>query len=212
MTPLRLSRRDVESAMEDDAWTIGNDVLYQMCRRYPFHVADAEITAKVWLIGRAYSAAVERGRSGGDAANISNDQFYTRELPRTLRQSELDQRLAPLRHLRRVDAEQVAPVLRAHRLLVSLFEKLTGLSKRSLASKYLHFHCPGVFYIQDERSMRAIRKLVPREARSYPPSRFDPQYADFVAGALWLTAQLDDEFGLRFTPRQLDRLLLRVDL
>ena len=59
---MRLTAKMVEHALSDDAdpWRIGNQVLYDLCSRYPMHKHPAEIVAKVWLIGRSYSASVER--------------------------------------------------------------------------------------------------------------------------------------------------------
>ena len=51
-----------QTLSEDDPWSIGNQVLYDLCQRYPRHTVDSEIIAKIWLIGRAYSASIERGR------------------------------------------------------------------------------------------------------------------------------------------------------
>lgn len=202
---------DLDAARAEDAWSVGNDVLYQMCRDYPSHREHLEITAKVWLIGRAYSASVERGRSRGNAAAASNDEFYTRNLPKALQQSDLDDKLTRVRRFTQLSTRAIAPALSAHRRLVSLFRELTGLEKRSLASKYLHFHCPDVFFIYDERAVGVLREVVPPVARHFPGGRVDHPYADFMAGALWLTEQLHCEFGHRLSPRQLDRLLLRLD-
>jgi hypothetical protein len=43
-------------------WDFGNEILYSMCRQNPFHDKPEIVTAKVWLIGRSYAAAIERGR------------------------------------------------------------------------------------------------------------------------------------------------------
>lgn len=73
---MRLTARLVERALsQDDSWCIGNQVLYDLCRRYPRHAVDAEIVAKVWLIGRAYSASIERGRGKAAGSELSNDRF-----------------------------------------------------------------------------------------------------------------------------------------
>jgi len=42
-------------------------------------------------------------------------------------------------------------------LTKKLFSKISGLNKRSLASKYLHFHVPELFYISDSRAYDAMR-------------------------------------------------------
>lgn len=56
---MKLTKRDVDLAKADDIWTLGNETLYKLCRDYPEHKTDKAIAAKIWLIGRAYAAAVE---------------------------------------------------------------------------------------------------------------------------------------------------------
>ena len=53
---------DVEKAKSREGFDIGNDVLYQMCEKYPSHTNEEEIIGKIWLIGRSYAAAIERAK------------------------------------------------------------------------------------------------------------------------------------------------------
>jgi len=53
-------------------WNLGNEILYQLCREYPDHKSPEVITAKIWLIGRSYAAAIERGRT----VEKDSDSFY----------------------------------------------------------------------------------------------------------------------------------------
>jgi hypothetical protein len=39
----------------------GNHILYRMCHKQPGHTNVDVIAGKIWLIGRAYAAAIERG-------------------------------------------------------------------------------------------------------------------------------------------------------
>jgi len=48
-------------AIDDTIWDTANGILYGLCRKYPGHTDDAIIVAKLWLIGRSYAAAIERG-------------------------------------------------------------------------------------------------------------------------------------------------------
>ena len=198
---LRAQRQD------DDRWHVGNQVLYNLCRDYPEHVDDATIVAKVWLIGRAYSASIERGRPKG----LSNDRFYTEAVPNEMRKQKhrLDDNLKALAELKEVDDESsIAKMLETHGHLVRCFKKLTTLSKRSLASKYLHFHLPNLFFIYDSRAASSIRSL-PGGRHTVPsPPTADPEYAKFVGAALGVREHVSSEFGERLSPRQLDRLLL----
>jgi hypothetical protein len=171
-------------------------------------VADAEIVAKIWLIGRAYAASVERGRgTGGDEA-LSNDRFYTEAVPSALRASQLDKRLGALAEFERVDDSNVAPILETHAHPVKVFYRLTGKMKRSLASKYLHFHQPHLFFIYDSRAASALRTLgLPAQAFLVPRTA-DPTYARFVGAALGVRDAVSTRFRRHLTPRELDRLLL----
>jgi hypothetical protein len=98
-----ITKEDVERATDKrrDPWAVSDGLVYQLCQKYPDHRNPKSVTAKMLLIGRAYAAAVERGRSGGSAAESSTDEFYVRHLPRALRKSALDERLRALRRTRR---------------------------------------------------------------------------------------------------------------
>ena len=122
---------------DDDPWSIGNQALYDLCRRYPHHTTDSEIIAKIWLIGRAYAASIERGRGKAVDSGLSNDEFYTEAVPKALRASQLDEKLETLAKMKETKESNVGPVLDAHVHLVQLFHGLTNKSKRSLASEVL---------------------------------------------------------------------------
>jgi hypothetical protein len=195
--------------MKDDPWAIGNEVLYDLCRRYPYHERDDEIIAKVWLIGRAYSASIERGRGDAAGVGLSNDQFYCSALPMALRKSNLDLMLADLKDVREITDANAARVLKVHAHLVKVFFSLTRKDKRSLASKYLHFHRPDLFFIYDSRAAAGIRKLDLGPNTLHAP-KADGPYLQFVAAALRLRREVEKKFGKLLTPRQLDRLLLAI--
>lgn len=208
---MRLTKSLVHKILSmPDPWAVGNQVLYDLCQHHPKHTVDAEIIAKVWLIGRAYSASVERGRRSADGATASNEQFYTATLPKALRESSLDEDLACL-----VDAPPdwtpttVTAVLNAHANLTRVFYNITKKNKRSLASKYLHFHSPELFFIFDSRAALSIRRLglSPRKIRV--PAKADSAYARFISDALGVIDHLTKVNTRRILPRDLDRLLLQ---
>lgn len=131
-------------------WSWGNEVLYRMCREEPGHTKLDVIAGKVWLIGRAYAAAIERG-AGGYA-----DIYSTRVAP-MMKDSDIDHWIASVGHIERVTNENAAEVLRVHNQVTDLFNRITGLEKRSLASKYLHFHQPKAFFIFDTIANAKLR-------------------------------------------------------
>ena len=206
---MRLTAKLMQRTLsKDDPWSIGNQVLYDLCRRYPYHAVDAEIVAKIWLIGRAYAASIERGRGEAADSGLSNDRFYTEAVPKALRKSGLDEKLKALAKLRETNASNTGPVLDAHAHLVHLFHDLTSKNKRSLAAKYLHFHRPDLFFIYDSRAVSGIRALgIPRRAIDVPPGA-DREYARFVGAAIGVREHVRAQFRKRLSPRELDRLLL----
>lgn len=194
-----------------DSWRISNQALYDLCKKYRCHNNDAEIVAKVMLIGHAYSADLERGRGDVVGADVSNDKFYTKYVAPKLKASELDKKLDALQKMNEVDESNVAELLDTHGYLVGLFYELTQMRKRSLASKYLHFHLPNLFFILDSRATSSIRSLPgAKQSIKSPPTTADAEYTKFVGAALGLREHVSSEFGKRLTPRQLDRLLLET--
>jgi hypothetical protein len=194
---------------ENDPWRVGNQTLYDLCRRYPQHVDDAEIIAKVWLIGRTYAASLERGKGEVVGVDVSNDLFYTDHVTKVLRSSAIDSILGGLRNIKDVESPgAITLALQAHSAVVQLFFSLTGKKKRSLASKYLHFHVPEVFFIYDQRAMTAIRTLkLPRMSIEMPHGA-DVEYSRFLGATLGARKHLASVFGECLSPRQLDRLFL----
>ena len=57
---------------KNSSWDFGNSILYNLCQENFYHQDDQKILSKVWLIGRAYSAAIERRKN----KDTINDNFY----------------------------------------------------------------------------------------------------------------------------------------
>jgi hypothetical protein len=212
---MQVDRMHIAYATDEDRdpWAVSDGILYDLCKKYPDHRSAKAVTAKMLLIGRTYAASAERGRSAGAAAKSSNDDFYIRDLPESLRTSKLDGILASLLHVSRIAEQNSSEVVRAHTELMKVLYTLTGVKKRSLASKYLHFHRPDLFFILDSRAQNAIRRVSSNLQRN---SRLldvpgDSQYVLFVRSALLLRERLEGEFDVKLTPRHLDRILLAVD-
>lgn len=141
-------------------WEYGNSVLYRMCEEEPEHKEIDVIVGKIWLIGRSYAAAIERRKN---AVVVGDDFYYDEVAPKLLEIGpELDDRITKLRKSKGLILDDIKLVLSTHKFLMDIFYELTGLEKRSLASKYLHFHCPEKFFIYDSRARVGIGKLVKR--------------------------------------------------
>jgi len=205
----KLSRRLVQEAKKQNAWSFGNQVLYDLCKRHGTHRDVGVVVAKIWLIGRAYAAAIERRRN--KRAEEDNDTFYMDVLAPRIIESRIDDWLADARQAKPHSKNGIATLVRVHRLTTDLFSDISGLQKRSLASKYLHFHIPGLAYIYDSRAANAMRRLSVRLPRGTQKYEFeDLEYRKFVQKCEYLRTECLTKHGERLSPRQIDNLLLHV--
>lgn len=123
---------------------------------------------------------------------------------------ELDDRIAGLRKSKDLIIDDCKEILSTHKFLMDTFYELTGLEKRSLASKYLHFHCPEKFFIYDSRARTGIGKLVKKSGKELLKNvpDYDLEYGDFVCRMIELQEYLDEQLGVYELPRKLDSFLL----
>jgi hypothetical protein len=198
----KLTKAFVDEALAEKVWDLGNETLYLLCADYPGHNADDAIIAKTWLIGRAYAAAIERRRIGN---SYTGDEFYEKRVGPGIRKAKIDLWFKELS----VTQAAYAPI-RIHKKLTDLLHELTGLNKRSFASKYLHFHFPTRFFIYDGRSRGSVNKLVSRQL-STNDTYGDPEYADFYMRCERLSHDIANLIGRDPTPRELDKVLLWWD-
>lgn len=192
-------------------WEFGNSILYEMCSNNPYHNQSDIIVGKIWIIGRSYAAAIERRKH---ASNTNDDFYYDLVAPKMLEiGDELDERLSQLRDDGGTIRDNVKNILETHKFLMDVFYELTGLEKRSLASKYLHFHCPELFFIYDSRARTAINRYVKRpDKKALDNINCDKEYGDFVCRMLELQAFLQERTDCNQSPRTLDSFLLQKGL
>lgn len=202
---MKITRADIRRAMRRHVWILGNQVLYDLCRTFPQHTSDDVILAKILIIGRVYAVAIERRR----IVKIRGDDFYTKTVAPHVRKSGIDTWLAALPSQPALDEEATARVLETHGKVTALFSEISDLNKRSLASKYLHFHRPDLFFIYDTRAMSAIRAVTPTLGQPSETGQ-DQAYASFFRRCVWLTQAMREKFDTDLTPRQLDDLLISL--
>lgn len=202
-----LTTEHVTNAMGGTPWNVGNQVLYDVCRQYPDHTDEQAVIAKIWLIGRTYAATIERRKTKGP----SGDRFYLEVVSPKVRDSDLDDWLAEARAATPGTPQGLATLVAVHGRTMNLFKEISGFNKRSLASKYLHFHVPKLFYIYDARAETAskmLRNNVPCETRVAKSG--DREYRGFIERCEDLRTFCHAEFGHNLSPRQLDNLLLSI--
>ena len=197
-----------EYSKRKDDMCLGNKVLYDMCRKYPLHKVEDHLFSKIWLIGRSYAASIERRHTSKEQEGIDFSEIVIRKM--MIIGSELDERIKSMKKLHKITKENLALIVGTHKFLTDIFLDITGQNKRSLASKYLHFHVPNMFYIYDSRANTAIQKYVktPNEIKSSLMQKGDIGYVDFVSKLFVLQEHIKEKYGIEMTPRQLDSFLI----
>ncbi len=207
LTDIEKYEEKIKSAVAQKDGEFGNGILYKMCEENPKHDKSDVVSGKVWLIGRAYSAAIERVRN---KKNI-NDDFYKEKVGPMLTDSVLDSKLENLRGVNEITRGNATEILSAHKYLQNKIYEITGMEKRSLCSKYLHFHLPALFFIYDSRVAGALQKLYPGRLKGFDDAfsgDVDKVYATFFCKTLALKNEVKETLSLEMTPRQIDNFLI----
>ena len=191
----------------------GYRVLLNLCNENPKHTEDNIIYAKIWIIGRSYAAPIDRRKN--KEGKISKN-FYIDEVVPAIKNwgKNLDRKITKLNKYNCLNEQNIKEALELHKDLMSVFNELTDLNMRSLASKYLHFHCPKMFFIYDSIAKTEIQKLVNKNNKKSKFTEYDnidPQYTDFCYRALALMNYVKEtkpnEEGI--TPRDIDNILYK---
>lgn len=204
-----LKESDVAAALSRNPWELSNRVLYNLCEQYPSHRSRDEVLAKILLIGRVYAAAIERRRSKA----AKNGAFYLSTVVPRVTRSRIDTWIGDAKAATPGTPAATSILVDTHSKVTKLFNRISEQNKRSLASKYLHFHVPNLFFIFDSRAvlgMSRVTSIVGRASRS--DGKYDNAYRKFVEKCLLLESHCKREFGRRLSPRQLDNLLLSLAL
>jgi len=207
MKHVKLTKHHVNKAQKKSRWDLGNKILYDMCSNYPYHKSIEQIVAKMWLIGRAYAAAIERRKK----AKEYNETFYTDVVGPAIKKSGIDQWIEEISTFRFPTLNNIENILTVHGSLMNLIKEITRMEKRSLTSKYLHFHKPNLFFIYDSRAMESIRKLIPPSKNKFNiRPNIDMEYAKFCLRSIDLREEIKEKFNTYLTPRELDNILLSI--
>jgi hypothetical protein len=198
----------------ENAGGYGNKILYRMCEEQPKHKSINIISSKLWIIGRAYAAAIERGAGKKFRKGLKpGEDFCQKKAAPAIKKEKIDKWIDAVSDIPRLTKENLEKSLECHKKVTDLFKKITGKKKRSLASKYLHFHAPYAFFIYDSRAKKRvgqeIEKLFSKKNLRFDyPKNYDPGYASFCARCIFYRDILEKKLRKKITPRMLDMKLL----
>jgi hypothetical protein len=184
-------------------------MLYDLCHKHPSQSDAAAVVSKFWLIGRAYAASAERWRLSEANHLKPGENFYDNRLAPVYIQAGLDNAMAPLYGFRDVDECNLMHILEVHSRVSQTLQITNGKLNPSLASKYLHFHLPLLFFIYDSQANANLKKYIAKWKHKSPVQpNYDTDYFKFCYGALALREAIKSEYHIELTPRELDNLLL----
>ena len=188
-------------------WVFPNEILYQICEQYPAQNDIDQIVAKFWIIGRSYAAAVERVRG----VKINGDAYYDHVAPAVIQiSSALETAIHDINQSACLDETIILKIVQTHCLLEEAVFKAVSMYKRSLCSKYLHFHCRKSVPIYDSQAAWALRSLVSKDKgdlQLFSGHQIDEEYADFALRFLFLKNEIQNEYQSDLSVREMDVLL-----
>jgi len=203
----RLWENEVVAALRCQTGAFGNEWLYKLCKEHSDHTNPQIVEAKLWLIGRTYAAALERGSQ--TAKRLGSDRFY-HQAGEYLCKQGIDEKFRPL-HCRKAIDGKAETLLNVYAWLQGLLREANGCRRQlSLSSKYLHFHFPHLYYIYDSRAAKGLSQIRPRwrVRANHPDGGETCEYKRFFEKVHRLRKHIAGEWGKDLTPRQMDYLLL----
>lgn len=185
-----LNRAFVADVLSQSILDPRSRALYDLCFFHRHHCNGDLVADKLRLIGRLY---------GGQVAGFTPERGA-----HCLAKSPVDRWFSTLATAERLEGWLL---LEMHKRAMEVFADLPEAEARSLASKYLHFHFPELFYIHDSVVDRAARQLVAADCGFLAMSDYDAVYGRFHACCRKLAERLAPESGRPLSPREMDRVL-----
>lgn len=207
---LIVSAKDVALARKPKHSDLLNKVLYDLARKFPDHKKEEHIYAKVVIIGRTYSVALERG-AGHDKAE---GKFYADKIIPAIKGSPIDELIRKSKKLKKITTKNLEMILDTHKAVTDILREETDMCNRSFVSKYLHFHCKNAFFIYDSIAKDRLSELASGLAYEYTltgeaSTDTDKEYERFCLKCLALRDEIEEKHQVLLTPRELDNLLLQ---
>jgi hypothetical protein len=188
-----LTREFITDALAESILEPRMRALYELCFMHRHHFRDDIVADKLRMLVRL---CAERG--------IMMRDFSPEYVAHRLGRAEVDRWFGGLATAEKLD---VALLLEVHKHMMRVLDDLSEPEARSLASKYLHFHFPELFFVFDSRVEAAAMTLGEGECGYLALTEHDPIYGRFYACARKMVEKMTPLVGRRLSPRELDRVL-----
>jgi hypothetical protein len=208
-----VTRKTLDKATGENHIIFSDKIIYQMCANQLYHVDDDIIKGKLMMIGRVYAASIERTKK--QLKLLPKEDFYLKIAAPTIRKSKIDKLIKEAKDAPGLHLESAPLFIGIHQELVDIFERISGKSNRSLASKYLHFHAPNKFFILDKFAKDGAKQFqldVKNDVKRVKTKLHKPientEYLRHFVTCLKIRELIKDFYKKSLDPRQIDNLLL----
>ncbi len=210
-----ITKKMIKDATGPNAIIFSDKILYKVCKDAPKHRDDDIIKGKIMMIGRIYSASIERTKKSHNLPK--GTEFFRDVVVPDIKESRIDHIIAEAQNTRRVNLDTAHVFIKAHYELTKLFSKISGKCNRSLASKYIHFHAPEKFFIFDRFAKIGINQFdfdlktkINAAKKSLGKVSFDLDYLKHFVACLHFKDEIKRYHKKNLTPREIDNLLMAL--
>jgi hypothetical protein len=190
-----------------------NQMLYQAVKDNPDNDEPAQIIGKLMLIGRTYSASVERRKTNGTAKDERQALDVIIEAAHAIAQSDVHDLLAKIPRPAVLSLRNIDQATAIHAQLCKALSAANKRENSSLASKYLHFHRPNFFPIVDSLARLSWSWVMDARGESYRGyTTFGKvaRYGEWCKKVLNLQNDMKAQFAHDVSLRQVDNYLLSI--
>lgn len=190
-----------------------NRMLYDAVEGNPSNINQSQIVGKLMLIGRTYSASVERRRVNGQVKDDRQALEVVIAAAEAIAQSQVESLLSAIGVDERLTLARVSEAARIHLEMCNALAKANGRENSSLASKYLHFHRPHFFPIVDSYVREGWSWVMDAKEESYRGWRIlgrVAKYGEWCEKILDLKTDIERICNCSISLRQVDNYLLSI--
>lgn len=190
-----------------------NQMLYKAVLDNPSNTDHAQIIGKLMLIGRAYSASIERRKTSGHKKDERQALQVIIAAANSIAHSNVDALLTGINVSDPLTPERIEEAAAIHLELCTALSTASHQENSSLASKYLHFHRPNFFPLIDLFVRKGWAWVMDAKGESYAgytAFRKVARYRDWCAKYLAMQEDIGNQLGYSVSLRQVDNYLLSI--
>lgn len=190
-----------------------NSMLYHAVAAHPSNIDRPQIIGKLMLVGRTYSASVERRKTQGHIKDERQALEVIIAAAEAIAVSKCAKLLDDVGLNDKLTDDRLPEAVAIHLELCQALATANNRENSSLASKYLHFHRPEFFPIVDSYVREGWSWVMDELGHSYKGWRVFgkvDRYNDWCTRVLELRSLMEKSLCHTVSLRQIDNYLLSI--